>query len=403
MNYDVIIKGRLIDCASDAPVENGLVAVAGERIVYAGEAAGFAMQENAEVVEAGTVLPGFMDCHAHLGGNENAGDFADGAFFGDQLLGAAYQCSLILDAGFTGVRDMSEAGIYLSRAQERGILLSPRIFPAGRMLSVTSGHGEDAPYLTKAQFNAMNHGTRLCDGADDCMLAAREQFRIGARFIKLHATGGVSSQTDGVNDVQFSPQELLAIVDEAKRHGTYVAAHCTGNEGAYQALKAGVMSIEHGVMLTGREIDLMAQNGATLVTTLAIALHVADFPGIPDWLRKKAENAAERNMKTIKMAREAGVRIAFGSDFTNSRNTSYSTLGREFVAMTEAGMTSMEALKAGTANAAHLMKNEENTGTLTAGKLADIVLVDGDPVKNIACLADAKNISAVYMGGKKVK
>ena len=246
------------------------------------------MPKNAEVIEADTILPGFIDCHAHLQGEEDAGSFAGGNFFGDQLLGAAHQVGLLVDSGFTGIRDMSEAGFYLSRAQERGILRSPRIMPGGKVLSITSGHVDFMPHLTKEEFNRNAKLERLCDGVDDCLLAVREQFRMGARFIKICATGGVSSPTDRLDDIQFSPEEMKTIVDEAKRHHTYVAAHCTGNEGAYQALQAGVECIEHGVMLTSREIDLMAKMDATLVTTLAcIFWEFANIPGLPDWLHEK--------------------------------------------------------------------------------------------------------------------
>ena len=399
---DIVLKGRLIDGVSDKAIENGLVVIEGERIAYAGEASSFLVPEGTVVLTADTLLPGFIDCHAHLSGEENAGDFADGVLFGDQLMGAAYQVGILLDAGFTGIRDMSEAGFYLSRAQQRGILRSPRIMPGGKVLSITSGHVDMRPDMTKEAYNASDHNTRMCDGVDDCVLAVREQFRMGAQFIKICATGGVSSPTDRIDDVQFSPEELRAIVQEAKRHHNYVAAHCTGNEGAYQALLAGVECIEHGVMLTQREIDLMAEMDATLVTTLAIALGVAKIPTLPDWMKKKVEFVAECNIKTIEMARKAGIRIALGTDFGNGERTSYAKNGREFAAMTEAGMTPMEAIKAGTSNAAHLLMSDE-VGVLAKGKLADVVLANGNPLEDITCIGDKESIVAVFLGGKRVK
>lgn len=406
--HDFFVKGTLIGTKDFQTVEDGLLVIDHDRITYAGdsssdEAAALLKEGAGETVSAQSVAPGFFDCHAHLNGEENAGSFADGKLLGDRILGAAYQVGLILDAGFTGIRDMSQAGLYLSRAQERGILRSPRIVPGGRLLGCTSGHVDDAAEFTKEQYNRFCQDYRLCDGADDCTLAVREQFRQGARFIKICATGGVSSSTDDVNDVQFSPEELRAIVNEAKRHHSYVCAHCTGAEGAYQALLAGVSCIEHGVMLTQREIDLMKEKNATLVTTLAISLHVADFPGLPDWMRKKASKCAVCNRKTIDMARKAGIRIVLGTDFGNSKNTLYSQLGKEFVAMTEAGMTNLEAIKAGTINAAELLGVQEQTGTLEKGKLADVVLINGNPLENISVLADSVNISTVFLGGRKVK
>lgn len=397
----ILLRGRLIDPLSDHPVEDGALLIEGNRIVYAGEAAG-CPQTDAAVYECkgGSILPGFIDVHAHLSGEEDAGSFADGRMFGDQLVGSVYQIGLLLDAGFTSLRDMSEAGLYLSRGVERGVIRGPRIMPGGKVLSITSGHVDDNPEMTPEYFNSYSHTCQLCDGVDGCVRAVREQFRMGAKFIKICATGGVSSPTDRVDDVQFSPEELRAIVGEAKRHHTYVCAHCTGYEGAYQALLAGVSCIEHGVMLTQREIDLMAEKGAFLVSTLWISLNVATLPGLPDWMREKASLCAEANKKTIAMARKAGIRIALGTDFSNSRNTPYLENGREFEAMVRAGMTPMESIRAGTINAAAVMGMEDTLGSLTPGKLADVVIVDGDPLSDIFCLTHADHVKMVIKDGK---
>lgn len=402
--YDFVAKGSVIDGVADAALADGAVAVKDGLIAYVGPAAGLGeLPDDVPVYKAATVLPGFIDCHAHLTGHTSAGYLAEHAEFPDMLLGAAHEVGLLLDAGFTGVRDMSLQGLYLARAQERGILRSPRIMPGGRCLGVTAGHGDMFPFWSREENNAKSPIGRLCDGVDDCVLAVREQFRGGARFIKVLATGGVSSPMDDVNSVQFSDAEMQAIVDETRRHGTYVAAHCTGHEGAYQALKAGVTCIEHGVMLTEREVELMAQMDATLVTTLAVSLGCAKLKDRPEWFRRKAAMCAEANLRSIELVRKAGVRIALGTDFSNNGGTGYLRNGREFAAMVEAGMTPMEAIKAGTANGAYLMRAQNRTGTLEVGKAADLVLVDGDPLVDIQVLADAAHVEAVFMDGKKVK
>lgn len=395
-----VLKGRIIDGISDAALENGLLCF-GETIDYVGPASDFRIPEGTELIDVGkgTILPGFIDCHAHLSGEQDSGG---SPCFGDQLLGAAYQLGILLDAGFTGLRDMSEAGLYLSRAVARGILRGPRILPGGKILGVTGGHADAFLHLPKEFANACDHSHRLVDGVDDCILGVREQFRAGARFIKICATGGVSSPGDNLDDVQFSPEELAAIVGETTRHHSYVAAHCTGNEGAYQALKAGVRSIEHGVFLTQREVDLMAELGVPLVTTLAVSLGVARLPDIPSWMAAKAHHCAEANLKTIAMARAAGVRIVLGTDFSNTKNFPYKDNGLEFVAMVQAGMTPMEAIKAGTSNAAPLMM-DDRIGSLKPGKLADIVVVEGNPLEDISALEGAEKVKMVFMGGKLVK
>lgn len=397
----ILLRGRMIDAVSDTPVEDAAVLIEGDRIAYAGPYENCPEKElPAYSFPGGTILPGFIDVHAHLTGDEDAGSFANGQLFGDQLIGAVYQVGLLLDAGFTGIRDMSEAGFYLSRGVERGAIRGPRIVPGGKVLGITSGHVDMGPQMTKEYINAHDHLSMLCDGPDDCVRAVREQFRMGAKFIKICATGGVSSPTDRVDDVQFSPEELRAIVGEAERHHTYVTAHCTGYEGAYQALLAGVKCIEHGVMLTQRAIDLMAEKKVPLVSTLSVSLGVANMPGLPDWMHEKAANCAEANKKTIAMARKAGVKIALGTDFSNSRNTPYLENGREFEAMVRGGLTPMESIKAGTINAAEVMQMGDELGSLEAGKLADVVIVDGDPLSDIFCLTHADHVKLVIKDGK---
>ena len=341
-------------------------------------------------------------CHAHLTGEEDAGEYAGGKLFGDQLLGAAWQLGRILDSGFTGVRDMSEAGLYLSRAVERGVLEGPRIVPGGKVLGITSGHVDSCIEQDREYFNAHDHLSYLMDGPDDCVRGVREQFRMGAKFIKICATGGVSSPTDRVDDVQFSPEELRTIVGEAKRHHSYVTAHCTGYEGAYQALLAGVECIEHGVMLTQREIDLMAERQVPLVTTLDISLHVADIPGFPDWMHRKALQCRENSLRSYAMARKAGICIALGTDYSNSNNTPYRSLGKEFLAMEEAGFSRLEALRAGTVNAAKVMR-VDRLGLLKTGYHADIVVCDGDPLEDLHCVSGAEHIRIVVAGGRVVR
>ena len=398
--------GRVFDVVNGTVIENGVVIIEGDRIVAVGIEGEFPVAPEAvqlRAPEGGSILPGFIDCHTHLTGEEDAGPYRDHALFGDQLLGAAWQVGLLLEAGFTSVRDMSEQGCYLERARARGILRSPKIMPGGRCLGISSGHGDIWPFTDIDDFNRVNSISRLCDGVDDCIRAVREQFRNGAKFIKILATGGVSSPMDDVNDVQFSFEEMKAIVDEAHRHQSYVAAHCTGHEGAYQALLAGVECIEHGVLLTQREIDLMAERNIPLVTTLAVSLGAANIPTLPEWLSRKAKACAAANLETIAMARKAGIRIALGTDFSNSPNSSYLKNGSEFRAMLRAGMTPMEALQAGTINAAFVLRKDQETGSLTAGKLADIVICDGNPLENIGCITDAQHILHVFQDGVKIK
>jgi len=395
------IRGRLIDGVADSALEDGLVLTDGNKITYAGKYEPALVPEKAEVISAGegTILPGFIDAHAHICGTvAKAGIIND-----DKLLGAAHEVGVLLDCGFTGLRDMTLGSPALARATEGGYLRGPRIFPGGRVLSCTSGHVDLDINMTKEEYNRTAWLGELCDGEAECLEAARRQFRRGARFIKVCTTGGVSSLTDKLTDVQFAPNELRVIVEEAQRHGTYVAAHCSSNAGTLHALNNGVTSIEHGVDLPESTLELMLKKDATLVTTIWISTNVAKMPGMHPAMEAKAKMCAETHIRTLRDAAKMGVRIAFGTDFSNSGFTPYDKIGREFEAMVEVGMTNMQAIRAATINAAHLTMNADAVGSIEAGKLADIVIAAGDPLKDISCLTGSENIKLVMKDGKVEK
>lgn len=394
-----ILYGRIIDAVSDEAIQNGMVVTDGEEICYVGERGGYTVPEDAVVIEVedGTILPGFIDAHAHLSGAESVNRTGNTPY--ELLLTIAHDVGELLDAGVTGVRDMSAFGYALKKAVEQGTLRGPKIMPGGKVLGVTGGHSDPGPEFCIRDYNETDLTGYLMDGVDECLKGVRTQFREGAEFIKICATGGVSSQVDGVDDVQFSPEELRVIVEEAKRHGTYVAAHCTGLEGAKAALRAGVTSIEHGITLDEECVEMMAKMDATLVSTLSVAFGIKNFKGLPDYLVKKALAVEKYIYRSYDLAHKAGVRVALGTDYSNSINTPYRNVGREFEALTQVGFSNMEAIKAGTINGAHLMKTADRTGSLEAGKLADIVIVQGNPLEDITLLGDAEHIKFVMMNG----
>ena len=208
---------------------------------------------------------------------------------------------------------------------------------------------------------------------------------------------------DNVNDVQFSMEELKVMIEEAARHGTYVTAHCTGTAGTLQALKAGIGCVEHGVMLDEECIKIMKEKNIPLVTTLSVALGIADMKNLPDFMMKKAVSVKESAMHSFQMAHEAGIRVALGTDYSNSQNTPFKQIGKEFYSLTRCGYTPMEAIKAGTINGAYLMRKDREIGSLEVGKLADLVVVDGNPLEDIRCLSDADHVKLVMIGGNVVK
>jgi imidazolonepropionase-like amidohydrolase len=397
----IFLKGRIIDGIREQPIEEGLLVIRDDRLEYVGFAGDCPLPEGTPVIEVpnGTILPGFIDCHAHFTGAVE-GEMAYVIPHFDQLLTVAHDIGILLDAGFTGVRDMSLFGPYLKRAIQCGDLRGPRIMAGARILSVTAGHGDMSAHLSPEYSQAHSTITYLVDGVDECIKGARLQFREGAEFIKICATGGVSSPSDGLDDTQFSFDEIRAIVEEAERHKTYVTAHCIGVAGTLQALQAGVKCVEHGVFLDERCIELMVKNDVSLVTTLSVSQAIPKLKGVlPDWLYEKGCRCAEANLKSIEMAHKAGIRIALGTDYSNSPNSPYAENGKEFKAIVSAGFSPMEAIRIGTINGAHLMKMADRTGSLEKGKLADVVVVDGNPLEDIDVMAHKDHVKVVIKNG----
>lgn len=401
MKYAIL--GRVIDSVSDEALERGMVLVDGERITYVGEQNEGLITEEMQVLDAGagTVMPGFIDAHMHLSGTESRHSTGTSQF--DCLLTAVKDLSDLVDAGVTGVRDMSLFGKPLKAAVENGNIKGPRITPGGRVLSVSAGHCDFDTNLTVEEANKSDLTGYLMDGVEACLKGVRQQFRDGAEFIKICATGGVSSAVDNLNDVQFSNEELRVIIEEAARHGTYVTAHCTGTAGTLQALEAGIGCVEHGVMLDEACIRIMKEKDIPLVTTLSVALGIADMKNLPDFMMKKAVSVRDSAMRSFRMAHEAGIRVALGTDYSNSQNTPFQNIGKEFYSLTRCGYSPMEAIKAGTINGAFLMRKDQEIGSLEEGKLADLVIVDGNPLEDILVLADADRVKLVMIGGEIVK
>jgi imidazolonepropionase-like amidohydrolase len=338
-----------------------------------------------------TLLPGLMDMHVHLPftleGNYQL-KYVQFDAATATLLGAS-NAKKLLYAGFTTVRNVGQiypgetfVDVALAKASDQGIIDAPHIIPAGHALGITGGHMD--PEMVGSYRSGVfpvSYRTGIADGIPEVIKAVRYQIKHGAQVIKVGATAGVLSHEHSVGNEQYSYEELKAIVDEAKRHGVYVAAHAHGTEGINNAIKAGVRSIEHGSLLDDTSIALMKEHGTYLVPTTYLSEGI-DFDSLPEDLRKKAVDLVPLSQANVKKAIQAKVKIAFGTDtpvFPHGQNA------KEFAALVRRGMSPLEALQTATINAAAMMDITDR-GQIKQNYLADIIGVNGDPLKNIAVL-----------------
>jgi imidazolonepropionase-like amidohydrolase len=276
-------------------------------------------------------------------------------------------------------------------AIKKGVTVGPRIFTAGKTIASTGGHADPTNGYRKDLMGDPGPAEGVANGVDECIKAVRQRYKDGSDCIKITATGGVLSLEKDGSGPQFSEEEIRAIVQTAKDYGMAVAAHAHGAEGIKRAVRAGVTSIEHGTMMDDEAIALCKQHGTWYVPTIIAGKASSDSakkPGYyPPVVTEKALTIGPKIQANFAKAYKAGVKIAFGTDagvYAHGKNW------LEFTYMTEAGMPILEAIKAATVNAAQLLGESERIGTLEAGKLADIVALDGDPTKDVQAMGRVK-------------
>ena len=400
----VIRAARLVDGTGAAPVANGVVVVAGDRIVAAGAASRVRVPANARTIDLGdaTLLPGLIDAHTHITGrvlgDPKADDAAVRDYPGMDAILAVENARRTLMAGFTTIRNVGSPEFHdlaLRAAIEEGRIPGPRIQAAAHSLGITGGHCDENGFRPGLLDGDVKTG--IADGPDQVRAAVRYQIKYGADVIKTCATGGVLSEGDAVGVTQYGLEELTAMVEEARKHDRKVAAHAHGAEGIMIATRAGVASIEHGSFLDEAGAKLMAQRGTVLVPTLMAgeAVEGAARSGVLKGLRaEKALAAAAAMRKAIRVAAANGVPIALGTD---AGVIPHGTNAHEMELMVSwGGLTPMQAIVAGTSSAAKLLGWEERVGTLAAGRYADVVAVPGDPTKDIAAM---RRMRFVMKGG----
>jgi imidazolonepropionase-like amidohydrolase len=401
----VIHAGTLIAEPGRPALRNATVIVRGKQIAEVRQ--GFADVPGATVVDLrnSTVLPGLMDMHVHLSGLDDrlqARLTAAQRDDEDEAFTALINARKTLLAGFTTVRDLG--GDPRLTTSLRDVLAAeqfagPTVVPAGRPISVSGGHGDGRNGLSR-EIAATVVATNTCNGPEDCRRAVREQVSQGAEVIKFMATGGVLSNVAGGLNQQMMDDEMRAVIETARSFGRKTAAHAHGVDGINAALRAGVNSIEHGTFTNDETFRLYKQTGAYYVPTLmapAAALADGQRGALTPAQYDKARAAAGNAQKSLARAVREGVHIAFGTDSGVSR---HGDNGQEFALMVAAGMTPEAAIRSATVSAADLLGRSATVGTIAAGKDADIIAVEGDPLTNVRLL---ENVAFVMKHGRVYK
>lgn len=395
--------GRLLaDPATGKVTERQTVVIQSGKVVRIED--GFTVAAGARVIDLrdAFVLPGLIDSHVHLTGeqgpNSQLEEFTKTR--SDLALDGAWNGMKTLKAGFTTVADLgapNESIFALRDAIRTGRIAGPRIIASGAAISVHGGHGDPGNGMPEALV-PIYRGPAVCSGADDCRRAVREQVRAGADIIKITATGGVLSQTAAGLAKQFTDDELRAIVETAHSMGRKVTAHAHGGDGVNAFLKAGGDSIEHGTYLDAESIKLFKSGGGFLVPTLMAGDFVAREAAKPNTFFTPAQRdkALLAGPKMLDMARRAwagGVKIAFGTDTGVS---AHGDNAGEFALLVKAGMSPIDAIRAATVWAADHFGLADQIGSLAPGKQADLIAVRGDPLTDVTVLT---KVTFVMKGG----
>ena len=390
-----IVGGTVVDLDGKSPLENSVILVSGERILSIGAADEITVPVDANIIDAKGkwLVPGLMNMHVHLGlklpgkmeaelANETEAEL---------VLRMADNARKVLMAGITTIRlpgDDKWGDLALDRAIKKGQAIGPRIFSAGEALVITGGHGS-------------KKGRVYYDGPDELVKAARKQIGAGAKWIKILISGGIATDGGDIAEALMTPKEISTVIDAAHRFGAKVTAHSGSPEATNSAIDAGIDCIEHGYFLDRKTLRRMRKEGTWLVPTILVSqpalMPFFEEIGAPEWYMKRRESVGKHHWRALQMAIEEGVSIGLGTDQLPAAPTDGTTATvREAEYYVEAGMTPLQALRSATIETARLLDAEKDLGSLAAGKYADILALNDNPVKDIKALRD---IVLVMKGG----
>ena len=400
-----ILAGRLFDATHDTVRENVVIVVEDERIKSIASAADLKIPPGSKVIDLSqaTVLPGLIDCHTHLDSRADRYNelyrFKDTPF--SHAFAAVVNARKTLEAGFTSVRDVGSdpfLAVDLRNSINEGLVAGPRIVASGPGISITGGHGDLNNFSpqTRVMMFPEERDFKIADSVDQVRHVIRAQEKYGVDVIKILATGGVLSKGDSPASPQFTLEELKAAAETAHMGGRKIAAHAHGTEGIKNAILAGIDSIEHASLIDDEGIRLAKEHGTYLVMDIYnddYILNDAPKWGLPTENLEKERMVGRLQRENFRKAVQAGVKMAFGTDagvYPHGDNA------RQFFYMVKFGMTPAQAIRAATSSAADLIGRAQNVGTIEAGKYADIIAVNADPLADVRAL---EHVDFVMKGG----
>ncbi len=397
--------GLLIDGTGADPVANALVLIKDGIIVHAGKAEGIRIPRGARLVEAegATVMPGLFDAHVHISLSAPSNLLAEvtARSVGEVAFEVSNNLAETVAGGVTTIRtvsDLAHLDISARNAIRRGTLRGPRIHPCGHGLTTTGGHGDIMPCWL-----SQSHGdiAEIVDGPDEIRKGIRRQAKAGAAWIKLFQTGGVVDPHGRLDAEEFLPAEFAAAVETAHLLGLPVCVHAHNKPGILRSIRSGCRSIEHGMHFDAECAEAALQHGTWLVPTLTVMDRILVHgrqAGISDFIIENVRDRTNAHRAHVKHAYDIGANIASGTD-AGSLLTPHGSAGREVVQLVRCGLTPVQAIEVATRNTARMLRSED-TGSLEADKLADLIIVEGDVANRVEQLEVAGNMREVMVGGR---